>query len=95
MTAYWINTFIDVSDEAKLARYVELAGPAMRAAGGRFLARGNPAFVFEGGTALRTTIIEFDSVEAAVDAYNSSAYQEALRALGDGARRDIRIVEGI
>ena len=95
MAAYWINTFIDVSDEAKLARYVELAGPAMRAAGGRFLARGNPAFVFEGGTALRTTIIEFDSVEAAVDAYNSSAYQEALRALGDGARRDIRIVEGI
>jgi uncharacterized protein (DUF1330 family) len=95
MTAYWINTFIDVSDEAKLARYVELAGPAMRAAGGRFLARGNPAFVFEGGTALRTTIIEFDSVEAAVDAYKSSAYQEALRALGDGARRDIRIVEGI
>jgi uncharacterized protein (DUF1330 family) len=95
MTAYWINTFIDISDEAKLARYVELAGPAMRAAGGRFLARGEPAHVFEGGTALRTTLIEFDSVKAAVDAYNSSAYQEALRALGDGARRDIRIVEGI
>jgi uncharacterized protein (DUF1330 family) len=59
MTAYWINTFIDISDEAKLARYVELAGPALRAAGGRFLARGTPAHVFEGGTALRTTIIEF------------------------------------
>jgi uncharacterized protein (DUF1330 family) len=44
---------------------------------------------------LRTTLIEFDTVKAAVDAYNSSAYQEALRALGDGARRDIRIVEGI
>jgi uncharacterized protein (DUF1330 family) len=95
MTAYWINTFIDISDEAKLARYVELAGPAMRAAGGRFLARGEPAHVFEGGTALRTTLIEFDTVKAAVDAYNSSAYQEALRALGDGARRDIRIIEGI
>jgi uncharacterized protein (DUF1330 family) len=95
MTAYWINTFIDISDEAKLARYVELSGPAMRAAGGRFLARGNPAYVFEGGAALRTTLIEFDSVEAAVGAYQSSGYQEALRALGDGARRDIRILEGI
>jgi uncharacterized protein (DUF1330 family) len=95
MTAYWINTFIDISDEAKLARYVELAGPAMRAAGGRFLARGEPAHVFEGGTALRTTLIEFDTVKAAVDAYNSSAYQEALRALGDGAHRDIRIIEAI
>jgi uncharacterized protein (DUF1330 family) len=95
MTAYWINTFIDTTDEAKLARYVELAGPAMRAAGGRFLARGKPAYVFEGGTALDTTIIEFDTVEAAVDAYNSSGYQDVLRALGDGARRDIRKVEGI
>jgi uncharacterized protein (DUF1330 family) len=94
MTAYWINTFIDISDEAKLARYVEQAGPAMHAAGGRFLARGNPAYVFEGGTALHTTIIEFDTVEAAVDTYNSSRYQEALRALGDGARRDIRMSRG-
>jgi uncharacterized protein (DUF1330 family) len=95
MTAYWINTLIDINDEANLARYVELAGPALRAAGGRFLARGTPAHVFEDGTALRTTIIEFNTVQAAVDAYNSSGYQEALRALGDGARRDIRIVEGI
>jgi uncharacterized protein (DUF1330 family) len=61
----------------------------------QLVARGEPADVFEGGTALRTTLIEFDTVKAAVDAYNSSAYQEALRALGDGARRDIRIVEGI
>jgi uncharacterized protein (DUF1330 family) len=95
MTAYWINTLIDINDEANLARYVELAGPALRAAGGRFLARGTPAHVFEGGTALRTTIIEFNTVQAAVDAYNSSGYQEALRALGDRARRDIRIVEGL
>ncbi|MCU1657981.1 MAG: hypothetical protein JWO57_2637 [Pseudonocardiales bacterium] len=95
MTAYWINTFTDISDEAKLARYVELAGPALRAAGGRFLARGNPAYVFEGATALRTILIEFETVEAAVAAYNSSGYQEALRALGDGARREIRIVEGV
>jgi hypothetical protein len=49
MTAYWINTFIDISDEVKLARYVELAGPAMRAAGGRFLARGEPAHVSRAG----------------------------------------------
>ena len=95
MTAYWINTFTSISDEAKLARYVELAGPAMRAAGGRFLARGNPAHVFEDATMIRTTLIEFDSVDAAVGAYSSPAYQEALAALGDGARREIRIVEGI
>lgn len=38
--AYWINTFTAINDDAKLARYIELSGPAMRAAGGQFLARG-------------------------------------------------------
>jgi uncharacterized protein (DUF1330 family) len=51
--------------------------------------------VFEGATALRTTLIEFETVEAAAAAYNSTAYQEARRALGDGARREIRIVQAI
>jgi uncharacterized protein (DUF1330 family) len=93
--AYWINTFRSVSDPRKLAEYVELAGPAMRESGGRFLARGQPAHVFEGGLHERTTVIEFDSVEAAVAAYESPGYQEALRALGDGAVRDLRIIEGV
>ena len=38
-------------------------------------------------------VTEFPSVEQAVAAYNSPAYQEALRVLGDGAVRDVRIVE--
>jgi uncharacterized protein (DUF1330 family) len=95
MTAYWINTFTDISDEAKLSQYVELAGPAMRAAGGRFLARGNPAYTFEDASDLRTTLIEFDTVDAAVAAYRSPAYQAALEALDDGARREIRIIEAV
>ena len=92
--AFWINTFRSVRDPEKLAAYVELAGPAMRASGGRFLARGLPARVFESGVMERTVVIEYDSVEQAVSAYESPAYQEALRALGDGAERDLRIVEG-
>ena len=93
--AYWINTFRSISDEAKLAAYIELAGPAMRAAGGSFLARGAPAYAFESGVLERTTLIEFDSVEQAVAAYQSPAYQEALRVLGDGAERDLRIIEAL
>ncbi len=91
--AYWVNTFRSVRDPERLAAYAELAGPAMRAAGGRFLARGQPARVFEHGLMERTVVIEFESVEAAVAAYESPAYQEALRVLGDGAERDLRIVE--
>jgi uncharacterized protein (DUF1330 family) len=92
MTAYWINTFRSESDEERLATYIELAGPAMLAGGGRFLARGLPAAAFESGTLDRTTLIEFPSVEAAVATYLSPAYQEALRVLGDAAERDIRII---
>jgi len=91
--AYWINVFRSIHDEEKLAAYIELAGPAMRAAGGRFLARGLPAHAFESGARQRTTLIEFDSVAAAVAAYESTAYQEALRVLDDGAERDLRIIE--
>ncbi|MCW3817859.1 DUF1330 domain-containing protein [Micromonospora sp. DR5-3] len=91
--AYWINTSRSISDEEKLAAYIELAGPALRAAGGTFLARGLPSHAFESGLMERTTLIEFDSVDAAVAAYHSPAYQEALRALGDGAERDLRIIE--
>jgi uncharacterized protein (DUF1330 family) len=93
--AYWINTFRSVGDAERLARYIELAGPAMREAGGRFLARGTPARAFESGVRERTTIIEFDSVDQAVAAYESPAYQLALQALGDSAERDLRIIEGV
>jgi uncharacterized protein (DUF1330 family) len=100
MTAYWINFFTRISDRERVARYAALAGPAMLAAGGRFLARGEPAHTFEGGpatdgAAYRTTLIAFDSVEAAVAAYHSPAYQEALRVLGDAAERDLRIVPAL
>jgi len=43
---------------------------------------------------LRTVVIEFDSAESAIAAYDSPAYQAALKLLGDAVERDIRIVEG-
>lgn len=93
--AYWINCFRRIDDPQKLQDYAALAGPAMRAAGGRFLARGEPAHVFEHGLRERVAVIEFDSVARAVAAYESAGYQQALRALGDSAERDMRIVEGV
>jgi uncharacterized protein (DUF1330 family) len=95
MTAYWINSFLEVRDTEKLAAYAALARPAIEAAGGRFLARGTAAAAFERGKTERTTLIEFPSVDAAVAAYHSPAYEDALRALDGGADRDIRIVEAI
>ena len=95
MTAYWINIVHEVRDSDKLAAYAELATPAIAAAGGRFLARGLPGAVFKEGRETRTVIIEFPSVAAGRDCYESTGYRKALDALGDGAVRDIRIVPGV
>jgi uncharacterized protein (DUF1330 family) len=93
--AYWISAYRSVSDTDKLAAYAKLAGPAITAAGGRFLARGEPAKVYEAGLMQRTVLIEFDSVAAAIAAHDSAGYKAALDALSDGALREIRIVEGV
>ena len=92
---YWIGAYQTIFDPAKLAAYGKLAGPAVVASGGRFLARGGKVVAHEAGRVERTVIIEFDSFEHAVAAYESETYQKALAALADGVERDHRIVEGI
>jgi len=94
--AYWISAYQSISDNNALAAYAKLAGPSLTAAGGKFLARGVPVAVKESGLQQRTVLIEFESVEAALAAYNSPGYKEALAALGSNAVvRDIRIIEGV
>ena len=93
--AYWVATYRSISNPNALAEYAKLAGPAISAGGGRFLARGNPAKTYEKGLAERVVVIEFDSVDKAVAAHDSAGYQAALKALGTGAERDIRIIEGL
>jgi len=93
--AYWISAYRNVTNPDALAAYATLAGPAIQAAGGRFLARGTAAHTFEAGLAQRTVLIEFDSVDAATAAYSSAGYKAALAALAGGAERDVRIVEGV
>jgi uncharacterized protein (DUF1330 family) len=93
--AYWISAYRSVRDETAVAAYAKLAGPALVAAGGRFMARGIPSQVYESGLAQRTVVIEFESVAQAIAAHDGPEYQQALRALGNGADRDLRIVEGV
>jgi uncharacterized protein (DUF1330 family) len=92
--AYWITFYREVRRPEALAAYAKLAGPALEAGGGRMLARGMPAAVFEAGLAQRTVLMEFESIERARAAYESPAYQAALAVLGDAVERDIRFMEG-
>ena len=93
--AYWIATYKSVSNPDALAEYAKLAGPAISAAGGRFLARGIAAAAYEGGLKNRTVLVEFPSVAAAIAAHDSPGYQAALKVFQGAAERDLRIVEGV
>jgi uncharacterized protein (DUF1330 family) len=93
--AYWVTSYSKIQDPDKLDAYAKLAGPAIGPFGGRYLARGTAVAAYEAGLKERVVISEFPSVEQAIAAHDGPAYQEALRALGDGADREIRIVEGL
>ena len=92
---YVVVCYRSVKDPAKLAAYAKISAQATQAAGGRILARGVAAKAVEQGLAQRTVVIEFDSLDKALAAYDSPGYKEALRVLGDGAERDFRFIEGV
>lgn len=92
---YIVVTYRKITDQDKWAAYAKLAAPAIQKAGGRFIVRATPSKVYEAGLKERVVVIEFDNVHKALAAHDTPGYQEALRALGDGAERDFRIVEGL
>ena len=92
---YLVVTYRAINDHDKWSAYAKLAGPAIQKAGGRFIVRGMPSKTYEKGMNQRVVIVEFDSVQKAKAAHDSPEYGEALKALGDGAERDMRLVEGV
>jgi len=93
--AYWVVSYRSISDPQKLAAYAKLAPAATAPFGARYLARGTAVAAFEAGVKDRIVITEFPSAQQAIAAYESPAYRTALQALGNGAERDVRIVEGL
>jgi uncharacterized protein (DUF1330 family) len=92
---YWVVVYRSVSDESAVKAYAALAGPALESLGGRLLTRSiSQVQTHEAGLQQRTVLVEFDSYEIALRAYESAVYRKALQALGSGAERDFRIVEG-
>ena len=92
---YWVATYRSVSDPEALARYAPLAAQVIQAHGGRFLARGNPVRVYEAAGPQRTVIVEFESVAAAIAAYESDAYTRVRPILEGAVDREIQVLEGV
>ena len=92
---YWVVAYRAISDESAAKAYSALAVPAVLSFGGRFLTRSTSQVqAHEAGSQQWTIIVEFDSYDIALSAHESETYQKALQALGSGADRDFRIVEG-
>ena len=94
--ACWVICHRSTKSAEKFAAFTKLAYPAIHAAGGTFLVRTSKvAKTYEHGLNDRTVVIGLENLAKAMAAYDTPDYQQALRALGDGAERDVRIVEGV
>jgi len=91
---YWITFYRKIMNADALAEYAKLAGPAIEAGGGKFLARGVPVKAYDSGLNERAVLIEFESVEKAIATFESPGYQAAAKLLAGAVERDVRIIGG-
>ena len=93
---YWVVAYQAIKNQEAWQAYAKLASPAIEGGGGKYLARNNPAKVYESGLNQRVVLIEFPSLQQAIACHDGKPYQEALKHLAGGAvTRDLRIVEGM
>ena len=92
MPALWI-AHVSVTDTEAYGKYAELAGPAIAAHGGEFIARGGRFVQLEGKERPRNVVARFPSVEAAETCYHSPEYKAALDHARGASERELVIVE--
>lgn len=92
---YWVVAYRAVGDEAMMNNYLTLARAALGPLGARTVVSPKSAVTaLEAGAKQPTVVVEFDSYESALAAYESADYKKALAVLGPEVVRDFRIVEG-
>jgi uncharacterized protein (DUF1330 family) len=86
--------YTSVSNPPTISEYAKLAATALEALGGRVIVGSKPAKTHEAGVDQLVVVVEFESLEKAMAAYESDLYRPALKVFGNAAQRDFRIVEG-
>lgn len=94
MKAYWI-AHVTITNAEAYKGYQALAPAAFARFGGQFLARGGESQVMEGPDLSRHVVIEFPSLQAARDCYDSAEYSAARAARDGAAVVHLTIVEGV
>ena len=90
-----IVTYKEITDEAKFAAYAAMATAVEQKYGIQVLARDYPVALRESGQNERTVVGVFESLDIALQWYESPEYQECLEVLGDGAVRDVKFLEHV
>lgn len=91
---YWI-AHVTVTDPAQYQLYATGTGGAFEKYGARVLARGGAYQQMEGEGHARNVVIEFPSLQAALDCYNSPEYQAAKAKRAGAGIANIVMVEGV
>lgn len=92
--AYWI-AHVNVTDPDQYKFYAEAAPIAFAKYGAVILARGGAHEQMEGQGRPRNVVIEFPSLQSALDCYRSPEYQAAKAKRHGAGEADIVIVEGV
>ncbi|HUR42928.1 MAG TPA: DUF1330 domain-containing protein [Aestuariivirga sp.] len=91
---YWI-AHVTVTEPEQYKLYVSASPLAFKKYGANILARGGNAQQMEGDGRPRNVVIEFPSLEAAIDCYNSPEYQSAKTHRKNAGIADVVLVEGV
>lgn len=91
---YWI-AHVTVTDPDQYRLYAEAAPVAFRKYGATILARGGACAQMEGEGRPRNVVIEFPSLQAAIDCYHSPEYQAAKANRAGAGLAEIVMVEGV
>ena len=90
---YWIAR-VDVHNAEAYKNYAAANGAAFAKFGGRFLVRGGAFDAPVGQPRQRNVVIEFPSLQHALDCYHSEGYQAAAEFRRQAATGEIVVVEG-
>ncbi len=95
MPAYWV-AHVNITDPETYKNYSDRAPAALLKYGGKFLARGGRHETLEGDAAqTRVVVLEFESLERALECYHSPEYQEAKTFREGAADIHLAIVESL
>ena len=93
--AYWVGV-VNIKNQDEYKKYVDIAGPALLAAGATILSRGGKIKNLEGSEIDRIVVIEFPSMDHAEKFYHSDDYKHGLKFLtNEVADRFLNIAEGL